>query len=435
MPIWLQFKTFFTYKDLRNKVIYTIALLILVRILAHIPLPGVDLLALRELFARNQIFGLLNLFSGGTMENFSIILMGVAPYITASIVMQLLTMVIPALEELSKEGERGYQKINQYTRYLTVPLAFIQSYGMILLLTRGGGGQLPVLTSALTGFGLVSALLTVTAATMFLMWLGELISENGLGNGVSLIITLGIISGIPAMIRNTLALIFAGGVTDWPKLIGLIVFILITIAVVGFIVLVSEGERKIPVTYARRIRGTKAYGGVDNYLPLRVNQGGVIPIIFALSMVLLPATLARFLEGAKSVWLSDFAGKMSAFFANDWIYGILYFILVIAFNYFYTAIIFHPERISENLQKQGGFIPGIRPGRETKDYLSKILHRINFSGGLFLATVAVLPFIVQAMTKIPTLVLGGTGILILVSVILDTMRQIRSQLLMRSYQY
>ncbi len=435
MSILPQLRQFLLNKDLRNKAIYTIVLLVLVRILAHIPLPGVDLVALREFFSQNQIFGLLNLFSGGTMENFSIILMGVAPYITASIVMQLLPMVIPQLEELQKEGEQGQQKINQYTRYLTIPLALIQSYGMIFILTRGAGGQDPILPGGLAGFNLISALITVTAGTVFLMWLGELISENGLGNGVSLIIILGIVAGIPTMVRNTLALIFVGGATDWSKLIGLIVFVLIAIAIVAFIVLVAEGERKIPVTYARRIRGNRAYGGVDNYLPLRVNQGGVIPIIFALSVILLPGTIAKFLEGAKSVSLASFATKMSNFFTNDWVYGVLYFVLVIAFNYFYTAIIFNTERVSENLQKQGGFIPGIRPGRETKNYLSQLLYRINFSGGLFLGIIAILPFIVQAITKIPTLVIGGTGILILVSVILDTMRQIKSQLLMRSYQY
>ncbi len=434
MSVLSQLRQFLTNKDLKNKALYTIALLVLVRILAHIPLPGVDLTALREFFSQNQLFGLLNMFSGGTMQNFSIILMGVAPYITASIVMQLLTMVIPQLEELQKEGEQGQQKINQYTRYLTVPLALIQSYGMIFILTQSTSGQQPILPGGLAGFDLIPALITVAAGTVFLMWLGELISENGLGNGVSLIIVLGIVSGIPTMIRDTAKLLFVGGI-EWEKLFGLVIFILIAIAVVAFIIIVSEGERKIPVTYARRIRGNRSFGGVDNYLPLRVNQGGVIPIIFALSIILLPGTIAKFLEGAKSVSLAAFATKMSNFFTNDWVYGILYFVLVIAFNYFYTAIIFNPKRVSENLQKQGGFIPGIRPGRETKNFLTQLLYRINLSGGLFLALIAVLPFVVQAITKIPTLVIGGTGILILVSVILDTMRQIKSQLLMRSYKY
>ncbi|MBA7492618.1 Protein translocase subunit SecY [subsurface metagenome] len=431
-----QIKAFFFFKDLRTKLLYTVLLLIVVRVLAHIPLPGVDVEALRKFFADNQIFGLLNIFSGGTMQNFSIILMGVAPYITASIVMQLLTMVIPSLEALSKEGEYGYQKINQYTRYLTVPLAIIQSYGMILFLTRGVGGQQPVLTSGeLVGANLLIALITVTAGTMLLMWIGEVISEEGIGNGISLIITLGIIAGIPQIIRNTAALIFTGGVVDWGKAVSLIVFIIIAILIVGFIILVNEGQRKIPVSYARRIRGSRVSGGVDTHIPLRVNQGGVIPIIFALSIVLFPSTLARFLEGAKSAWLSQFAQKMSTFFSNDWVYGSLYFILVILFTYFYTAIIFNPEKVSDNLQKQGGFIPGIRPGTETKNYLSKVLNRINLPGGLFLAFIAVLPFIIQAITKIPTLVIGGTGILIVVSVVLDTTRQIKSQLLMRSYRY
>ena len=435
MSLSSQFKSFFLYRDLRLKVIYTIAILILVRILAHLPLPGVDLSALREFFGRNQIFGLLNLFSGGTMENFSIILMGVAPYITASIVMQLLTMVIPALEELSKEGESGQQKINQWTRYLTVPLALIQSYAMISLLTKGASGQPAILTSGLGGVNMVSALLTVTAGTILLMWLGELISENGLGNGVSLIITLGIISGIPKMLRDTFALIFTGGAIDWTKLLGLTVFALIAVAVVVFIIIVSEGERRILFIYAKRVRGSNVTGGASTYLPMRVNQGGVIPIIFALSIIIFPGTIAKFLMNAKSETLVDIATKVNSFFNNQTIYGILYFVLIIAFTYFYTAIVFNPEKISENLQKQGGFISGIRPGRETKQYLSKLLHRLNLSGGLFLGIIAILPFIVQAITQIPTLVIGGTGVLILVSVVLDTLRQIKSQLVMRSYQY
>jgi preprotein translocase subunit SecY len=246
---------------------------------------------------------------------------------------------------------------------------------------------------------------------------------------------LGIIAGIPQMVRNTFALIFTGGVTDWGKLISLIFFGIIAIIAVAFIVVVSEGERKIPVTYARKARGMTTYGGVDTFLPMRVNQGGVIPIIFALSVVIFPTTLARFLEGAKSVWLSDFATKVSSFFSNNWVYGIFYFILVILFNYFYVAIIFNPEKISENLQKQGGFVPGIRPGNETKSYLKQVLNRINLSGGLFLGIIAILPFIVQAITKVSTLVIGGTGVLILVSVTLDTMRQIKSNMLMRSYNY
>jgi preprotein translocase subunit SecY len=436
MSFFDQLKNFFQFKDLRMKAIYTIALLVLVRILAHIPLPGVNLTVLRQFFASNQIFGLLNLFSGGTMTNFSIILMGVAPYITATIVMQLLTMIIPSLEELSKEGESGQKKINQYSRYLTVPLAFIQSYAMIQLLIRGSNTQQPILAGGLGGVNLITACLTVTAGTILLMWIGELISENGLGNGVSLIITIGIIAGIPQMVRNTFALIFAGGITDWSKLVGLIAFLIIAVVTVIFIVIVSEGERKIPVTYARKAQGMTSYGGgVDTFLPMRVNQGGVIPIIFALSLVIFPSTIGKFLESAKSPWLAHFATKTVNLFTNNWFYGIIYFVLVILFNYFYTAIIFNPEKISENLQKQGGFIPGIRPGNETESYLKKVLNRINLSGGLFLGIIAVLPFIIQAATKITTLVLGGTGVLILVSVTLDTMRQIRSQMLMRSYQY
>jgi len=429
------FKKLFTLPDLRNRILCTIGILVLIRVFAHIPLPGVDLENLREFFARNQIFGLLNMFSGGAMQNFSIIMMGVGPYITASIVMTLLPHVIPQLDALQKEGEAGQRKINQYTRILTVPLAIFQAYAMIRLLSSGGVSGQQIITGDFTGGNLIIALITITAGTMFLMWLGEIISENGIGNGISLIITLGIVAGIPTQFRNTLAIITGEGGVDTSQLLSLIIFGLIAIITIGIIVLITEGQRNIPVSYARRVRGSKMYGGVDTHLPLRVNQGGVIPIIFAMSVMLLPSTIAKYLENASSPWLSHFAQSMSAFFGNNLYYGILYFLLVFAFTYFYTGIVFNPTKVSENLQKQGGFIPGVRPGGETQSYLSKILGRINFAGGLFLGVVAVLPFLVQSLTGITTLALGGTGILIVVSVILETQRQIKSQLLMRSYEY
>ena len=426
-----KFKLVFKLPDLRFKVIITLILLILVRVLAHIPLPGVDLETLRDFFQNNQIFGFLNMFSGGTMSNFSIILMGVGPYITASIIIQLLGHVIPALENLAKEGESGQRKLNQYTRYLTVPLAAIQAYAMIKVLERAGASQ-GGLSFSIVGIDLIVAIIVVTGGTILLMWLGELISENGIGNGVSLIIAIGIIAGMPTMARNTLALIYQGGL-DTSRLIGLIAFLIIAVLVVAFIVLINEGQRNIPVSYAKRVRGMRMYGGADSHLPLRVNQAGVIPIIFALAILVFPATIARFFEGSNISWLASISHKIVLIFQNNIFYGACYFILVVAFTYFYTAVVFDPVRIAENLQKQGGFVPGIRPGTQTISYLKKILNRVTLTGSIFLGLIAILPFLVQAITHINTLVLGGTGILIIVSVILETQRQLNAMLATRSY--
>ncbi|TSC92256.1 MAG: preprotein translocase subunit SecY [Candidatus Berkelbacteria bacterium Licking1014_96] len=371
------------------------------------------------------------MFSGGTMSNFSIILMGVGPYITASIIIQLLGHVIPALENLAKEGESGQRKLNQYTRYLTVPLAAIQAYAMIKVLERAGASQ-GGLSFSITGMDLLVAVIVVTGGTMLLMWLGELISENGIGNGVSLIIAIGIIAGMPEMARNTLALIYQGGL-DTSRLIGLIAFIIIAVLAVAFIVLINEGQRNIPVSYAKRVRGMRMYGGADSHLPLRVNQAGVIPIIFALAILVFPATIARFFEGSNISWLASVSSKVVLVFGNNIFYGTCYFFLVVAFTYFYTAVVFDPVRIAENLQKQGGFVPGIRPGTQTISYLKKILNRVTLTGSIFLGIIAILPFVVQAITHINTLVLGGTGILIIVSVILETQRQLNAMLATRSY--
>jgi len=348
--------------------------------------------------------------------------MGVGPYITASIIMQLLTMVIPSLEELQKEGESGQQRINYWTRILTLPLALVQSYAMLNLLKSQ-----QIITSW-TPMQLAVMLISITAGSILLMWIGELISENGIGNGVSLIITLGIVAAIPTQFRNTLA------VLDTSKIIGLVAFGIIAVGVVALIVLINEASRQIPVSYARRIRGLRSYGGVDTHLPIRVNTGGVIPIIFAMSIMLFPGVGAQFLSQARSEWLSSAANWIANLFQNNLFYGIFYFILVIAFTFFYSGIILKPVQIAENLQKQGGFIPGVRPGRETSDYLGKIITRINLTGALFLGVIAVLPFIVQAITGINTLVIGGTGVLIMVSVIIETMRQIQAQLVMRQYE-
>jgi preprotein translocase subunit SecY len=429
--MWDKIRKVFSVPELRDKIVVTALLLILVRVLAHIPLPGVDLADLERFFEQNQFFGLINMFSGGTMENFSIILMGVGPYITSSIIFQLLGMVIPALERLTKEGEEGQKKINQYTRYLTVPLAAIQGWAMIRVLSGAGqaAGQ-QGFEIQMTNYDLIIAIITVTAGTMLLMWIGELISERGIGNGISLIITLGILAGIPGMIRNTWLLVQGGGAT---KLLGLAGLVLLAIAIVVFIVYINEARRKIPVSYAKRVRGRKMYGGIESFIPLRINQGGVIPIIFAMSMLLFPQSLAKFLVDSANPTISQIATSIDTFYSNNLAYGIVYFILVVVFTYFYTAIVFNPEQISENLQKQGGFIPGIRPGGKTKKYLFKVLNRVTFSGAIFLGLIAVMPFIVQAITGITTIVIGGTGLLIIISVVLETKRQLEGMISMRSY--
>ncbi|MEK7096489.1 MAG: preprotein translocase subunit SecY [Patescibacteria group bacterium] len=411
------------YKDLRLKIIITVGILAVTRLLAHIPLPGVDISRLQTFFEQNQAFGLLNMFSGGTMSNFSIILMGVGPYITSSIVFQLLGMIFPAVEELQKEGEAGRKKINQYTRMATVPLALVQAYSMLVLLRNQG------IIPTWTPFDLAVMLISVTAGTMLLMWLGEIISEKGIGNGVSLIISLGIISGMPTQIRNTVALVQSG---DTGKIIGAIVLLAAIIFVVGAIVFVQEGERKIPISYARKMRYSGS-GAVNNFLPIKVNIAGVIPIIFALSLLVLPSVLSKYLENAYTPWIANSAKAVGEFFANQTYHGIVYFFLVVFFTYFYTSIVFKPEQIAENLQKQSGFIPGIRPGSETREYLGKVITRITLFGSIFLGLIAILPFIVEGITHITTFSLGGTGILIIVSVVVETMRQIEAQIVMHTY--
>jgi len=426
---------FFTYPDLRKKVIVMILLVIFIRVLGHIPLPGVDTEALRIFFDRNQIFGLLNMFSGGTMENFSIILMGVGPYITSSIVMQLLTMVIPSLEALQKEGDYGQRKINMYTRWLAVPLSIIQGYAMIMLLTKGSAGSYAIMPGGIHGINLITALVVICAGTMFLMWLGEIISEIGFGNGVSLIISIGILASFPEMVRNTFAIVFTGGMIDWGKVISLILFVVLFIAVIAFIVFITEAQRNIPVAYARQARGMQNFGRVDTYLPLRVNQAGVIPIIFALALILFPSTIANLFQNSNIHLLASLSKwTLANFSQGSLLYGVVYFLLVFGFTFFYTSIVFNPKNVAENLQKRAGFIPGIRPGRETAIYLKNLLNRINLTGGLFLSIIAILPFIVQNIIKINTIYLGGTGILIIVAVILETMRQVKAQYLMRSYE-
>lgn len=412
------------YKDLRNKIIVTFSLLLLTRFLAHIPLPGVNLTQLETFFSENQAFGFLNMFSGGTMSSFSIILMGVGPYITSSIIFQLLGMIFPSIEEMQRESEAGRQKINQYTRIATIPLAIIQAYAMLVVLKNEG--VIPTWTT----FNLWIMLISVTAGTMLLMWLGEIITEKGIGNGMSMIIGLGILAGYPKQIRNTILVLQSG---DTSKIIGAIAFLVILVLATIAIIYIQEGVRNIPVTYARKMRLGQNNGFSSN-LPIRVNTAGVVPIIFAMSILVIPGTVGKYLENARSDWLANVATKTVSFFNNQTYYAIMYFVLVILFTYFYTSIVFKPEQVSENLQKQGGFIPGIRPGTETKEYVGTIINRITFAGALFLGVIAVLPFVVQSATGITTFTLGGTGILIIVSVVIETMRQIESQLSTHTYE-
>ncbi|OGH64836.1 MAG: preprotein translocase subunit SecY [Candidatus Magasanikbacteria bacterium RIFCSPHIGHO2_01_FULL_41_23] len=408
---------------LRNNILFVVAMLVIFRIAAHIPVPGVNTENLRRFLEGNQILGLLNIFSGGTMENFSIVLMGVGPYITASIIFQLLTMVIPSLEELSKEGESGQQKINLYTRLATVPLSFLQAFGMIKLLSNA---QYGIITD-LSMFKLVSIMITVTAGTIFLMWIGELITERKVGNGVSLLIFAGIVASLPRMVQSALANYTSSDVYLY------LVYLVLTIVTIVGVVVISEGQRNIPVNYAKQIRGNRTFGGAKTHLPLRLNMAGVIPIIFAISVILFPSMIAQFFVNGtgRSAQLAQWV--VSVLSDTSAVYAILYFSLVVGFTYFYTAVIFHPQKMSENLQRQGAFIPGIRPGRETGEYLGKTMSRLLLPGSLFLGLIAVLPLIVRSFTGAQSLAIGGTSLLIVVSVAIETTKQIEAQLTMYEY--
>jgi len=398
-------------------------LFVVFRIAANIPIPGVGLENLRRFFAENQVFGLLNIFSGGALSNFSIVLLGLGPYITATIILQLLTMIFPALEKMYKEeGEAGRQKFNQYGRLLTIPLAAFEGYGILTLFQRQGIiGELPFMV-------LVSSIITIIAGSMFLMWLGEIITEQGMGNGISLLIFAGIVASLPSNIFQTFVS------WDPSKIPSYILFFVLSVAIIACVVLITEARRNIPVSYAKRVRGSKMYGGVSTYLPLNVNPAGVIPIIFALSILLFPGMIAGFFGGVSGV-VGNVANWVVVFFNNPWVHGVLYFLLVILFTYFYTAVTFDPKTISENLQKMGGFIPGVRPGESTTKFLAHILNRVLFTGAMFLGLIAVAPSVVAGLTGVTgfTFLIGGTSLLIIVSVVLETMRQINSQLQMREY--
>lgn len=413
----------FKTKDLRNKIFFIIAILIIYRLAANIPIPGVNATGIKDFFAGSQIFGFLDMFSGGGLSNVSIVMLGVGPYITASIIMQLMTMIFPNLEKMNKEdGEAGRQKFNMITRYLTVPLAAVQSFGMIALLKSQS------LMGDLTIFNYVLIVVTATAGTIFLMWLGELITEKGIGNGVSILIFAGIVIALPSTMKQIIA------TWDPTQALTYLGFLVLSIMTVAGIVISNEGKRNIPITFARRMRsGAGAGGSVESHLPLKINQAGVIPIIFAMSIMLFPGMISGVLAKASNPAVATVAGKMADLFANQWFYGITYFVLVVAFTFFYTAVTFDPKSVAENLQRQGGFIANIRPGEPTVEYLNYIVNRVTLSGALFLGFIAVLPFIVQGFTGIQTLTIGGTGVLIVVSVVIEMIKQIEAQLVMRDY--
>ncbi|MDO8689330.1 MAG: preprotein translocase subunit SecY [Dehalococcoidia bacterium] len=418
----------FRLPDLRRKLLFTFAMLVVFRFIAHVPLPlsAESYNALQKFFEGNQLLGMLNLFSGNAMRNFSVAAMGVYPYITASIVMQLLIPIIPALEHLSKEGEAGRNKLNQYTHWLTVPMAALQAYGQLAILRNaqvlpsfglGGSDLLPTLTMVIS----------MTAGTLFLVWIGELITEHGIGNGVSLLIFGGIVAGLPQLL--------GAGTTGSLSFFSLVSFAVLGLAIVFAIVVFQEAARRVPVQYAKRIRGTKMYGGQSTHIPLRVNSAGMIPLIFAISIMLFPGTIASYFKGSAISWVANTSNFVEQVFSPTGpIYWTMYFFLVVAFTFFYAMIIFQQQNLAENLQKYGGFVPGIRPGRPTAEYLNRVLLRITVAGALFLGLVAVAPFLIQHLTNVQALQVSSTGLLIVVGVVLDTVKQLEAQLLMRRYE-
>jgi len=414
----------FKIKDLRNKILFILGVFAIFRIMANIPIPGVAAENLRKFFNQFQMLGLLNIFTGGALEKLSIVMLGLGPYIISTVILQLLTMIFPQLEEMYREGgEEERQRFEQYGRILTVPLAILQAFGMLTLFSRQG------VIGEMSSLSKISAILTVTAGSLFLMWLGELISEKGIGNGVSLLIFAGIIADFPRNIGQMIATYSPSMIPSYFAFFGM------SLIIIAGVTLVNEARRNVSISYAKRVRGSRVYGGVSTYLPLSVNPAGVMPIIFALSILTLPPMIANFLSDS-SGFLGRTMKEISTLFNNQLFHGIFYFILVFVFTYFYTLITFEPKSISENLQKMGGFIPGIRPGDSTAKFLSYVLNRILPIGALFLGLIALMPTVIQAATKVTSFsfLVGGTSLLILVSVVLETMREIEAQLEMREYE-
>ena len=418
-----RFLQIFKVKELRNKILIVLGLLVAYRVLAAIPIPGVNAQALQNYFNSNQLLGFLNFFSGGGLANLSVVMLGVGPYITSTIVMQLLTIIFPRMKEMYyEEGARGQAKFNQYSRLLTVPFAFVQSYGFLSLLMSQGVIPHP------DAFDLIRNVIVITCGSMLALWLGELITEEKVGNGISLIILAGILARIPQSVGTAFASYTAQLLTSY---VG---FLVVGLLLIAGVVYLNEGERKIPVAYARRVRGTKMYGGAQSYLPLKVNQAGMIPLIFAISVLLFPQFLATIIALFSASWGLKVSAFAQAFVANQLWYGIFYFLLVFIFTYFYTAITFNPEEVAKNLQQSGGFVPGIRPGENTEKFFHGVVNRITFFGAAFLGLIAILPIIVQSITGVSVLTISGTALLIVVAVALETMRMVDSQLTVREYE-
>jgi preprotein translocase subunit SecY len=415
-------KLILTDSTLRRRVLFVLGAFAIFRLGSTIPIPGVNTEALAGFFSGNQFFGLLNIFSGGGLSNLSIFMLGVGPYITGSIIMQLLTIMVPSIKRLySEEGEAGRQRFTQYSRLLTVPLAALQAFSLLALLENQG-----VIMHLTIGAKLINVL-TVVAGSIFLMWLGELISEYGVGNGVSLLIFAGILARIPRDIGQVAVNFDASQIPLY------LAFTVVSVLVIAAVVLVTEAERPISVTYAKQVRGNRVYGGASTYLPLRLNQAGVMPIIFALSILLFPQMIATFLSRVDIIWVKNLAGWTTTLLSNSWFYGVVYFCLIFIFTYFYSAITFDPESVAKNLQKNGAFIPGIRPGQPTAEHVAYVLYRLTFVGAIFLAVVAILPLIMRSITGLTSLAIGGTALLIVVSVALEFMKQVDAQLSMREY--
>ena len=417
----------FQQPDIRRRLLFTLGLLTVFRFVAHVPIPGVDADRLKDVFENNAVLGYLNLFSGGALRRLSVAAMGVYPYITSSIVMQILTPIVPALSALSKEGEAGRNKITLYTHLMTVPLAFVQGYSQLIVMDVAGAD---VFKDFQVGINLptFAAVTSMAAGTMFLVWLGELITENGIGNGVSLIIFGGIVAGMPTMLPNI--------VNSSAGLAGIGMLVVLGVALVALIVFFYEAQRRVPVQYARSMfRGGRMYRqSGQTHIPLRVNSAGMIPLIFAFSLVVFPATAAQAFEASNTVWVHNIAKFIAGTFnPGNTPYYIMVFFLVVAFAFFYTLVIFQQQNLAENLQRQGGFVPGIRPGRPTQDYIMRVLVRITWAGAIFLGFVAVVPFFTTSFTNVQSLTISSTGLLIVVGVVLDTMKQLEAQLLMRNY--
>jgi len=415
-------KIIFSDKSIRDRILFVIGALVIFRALAAVPIPGVDQLVLEQFFQNNQFLGLLNIFSGGGLANLSIVMLGVGPFITASIIMQLMTVMSPKLKSMyTEEGETGRAKFTQISRLLTLPLAILQAFGFLTLLQSQG------VISGLSTFEFITNVIVVVAGSMLLIWLGELVTEYGIGNGVSIIIFAGIVAGLPSAVSQ---LIFTFNPSQIPLYVG---FTVIALLIVLGVVVMTQAERQVPITYAKQVRGNQTYGGTTSYLPLRLNQAGVIPIIFALSILLFPQMILNVLAAFNIPNIQEITDAVTAFLNNQELYAILYFALVVLFTFFYTAVTFDPDAISKNLQRNGAFIPGIRPGANTADYLGKLITRITLVGAIFLGVVAVLPLIMQALTGVSTLAIGGTALLIAVTVVIDLVRRIDSQVSLREY--